>query len=172
MIWHCSHSQLPTYTAQSFRLPPYCLIWQFVRLYLIVWQIWYLAWQMSDLRLIINFATVINVIMAMYWLVTIRDKWSSFYPFCCDFSILGYQVASLWESNEDIWASGTTRHLHWYRSWWELADPNCHAIQQVWLDPICWPQSGRQGETSCAKRRSSLRWWKGDFFIIIIILLS
>ena len=41
------------YKAQSFGLTPYSLIWQFVRPYLIVvWQTWYLTWQMSDDRLL------------------------------------------------------------------------------------------------------------------------
>ena len=51
-----------TYPAQSFRLSPYSLIWQSVKPYLIiVWQTWYLAWQISDnrLSLIIEAALVV-----------------------------------------------------------------------------------------------------------------
>ena len=62
LVWHHGHSYSPLYIAQSFRLSPYSLIWQSVRPYLIiVWQTWYLAWQISDnrLSLIIEAALVV-----------------------------------------------------------------------------------------------------------------
>ena len=57
--------------SQSFRLPPYCLIWQYVRPYLIiVWQTWYLTWQMFNDRLILfSLYHICDICVHILWIV-------------------------------------------------------------------------------------------------------